>query len=109
LSEAVQQGLPVIVTHNAWTMPQERWNTQWVVQHRLGVVQRSFAKVPEAVDTLLSDLPGYRARAAAMHNRAVFEVPSILNTLWQQAAEQAAERAPQQGATVCGAHASSSS
>ena len=30
LSEAVQCGLPVIVTRNAWTMPQERWNLQWI-------------------------------------------------------------------------------
>jgi len=43
LSEAVHMGLPVIVTRNAWTMPQERWNTQWVQDNGLGVVERSFA------------------------------------------------------------------
>ena len=32
LSEAVQCGLPVIVTCNAATMPQERWNVSWVRQ-----------------------------------------------------------------------------
>ncbi|MFY7855301.1 MAG: MGDG synthase family glycosyltransferase, partial [Rubrivivax sp.] len=32
LSEAVQMGLPVLTTRNAWTMPQERWNTEWVQQ-----------------------------------------------------------------------------
>ena len=30
ISEALQQGLPVIVVRNAWTMPQERYNTEWV-------------------------------------------------------------------------------
>src|SRR5690606_20059618 len=30
LSEAVQQGLPVIVVDNALTMPQERYNAQWI-------------------------------------------------------------------------------
>ena len=28
ISEAVQQGLPVIVVDNAWTMPQERYNAR---------------------------------------------------------------------------------
>ena len=43
ISEAVQQGLPVIVVRNTWTMPQERYNTDWVKEqqcgHRLGLVQ----------------------------------------------------------------------
>ena len=30
LSEALHCGLPVIVTRNAWTMPEERYNTDWV-------------------------------------------------------------------------------
>ena len=78
LSEAVQMGLPVIVTRNAWTMPQERFNTDWVQQHGLGVVCRSFRQVPAAVAELTAQLPAFRARVGAMHNRAVFEVPGIL-------------------------------
>lgn len=30
ISEALHCGLPVIVARNAWTMSQERWNTEWV-------------------------------------------------------------------------------
>ena len=78
LSEAVHRGLPVIVTRNAGTMPQERWNTQWVQQHGLGVVHRNFGTVQQAVDTLVQDLPAYRARARAIDNQAIFEVPRIL-------------------------------
>ena len=78
LSEAVQQGLPVIVTCNAWTMPQERWNTEWVKQHGLGVVLRSFRQVPAAVDELTRRLPEFQARVRKIDNRAVFEVPDIL-------------------------------
>ena len=81
LSEAVHMGLPVIVTRNAWTMPQERWNTQWVQQHRLGVVQRSFATVQQAVDQVTQHLDEYRARVQAIDNRAVFEVPHILQRI----------------------------
>lgn len=81
LSEAVQLGLPVIVTRNAWTMPQERWNTVWVEQHGLGVVERSFADVASAVQRLTAQLPRYRQRVQQMHNRAVFEVPHILQRI----------------------------
>jgi UDP-N-acetylglucosamine:LPS N-acetylglucosamine transferase len=78
LSEAVSQGLPVITTRNAWTMPQERFNTDWVQAHGLGLVMRRFAEVDEAVPTLLAELPAYRSRVVAMENRAVFDVPDIL-------------------------------
>ena len=81
LSEAVQMGLPVIVTRNSWTMPQERWNTDWVRSHGLGVVRRSFRDVAGAVRELLDDLPRYRARVQAVRNRAVFEVPQILQDI----------------------------
>ncbi|WP_291140013.1 glycosyltransferase [Hydrogenophaga sp.] len=78
ISEAVRRGLPVIVVDNAWTMPQERYNPQWVNEHGVGVVHHSHRTVDRAVQTLLADLDGYRARARAMHNRALFEIPQIL-------------------------------
>lgn len=81
LSEAVQQGLPVIVTRNAWTMPQERWNTDWVQQHDLGVVLRSFADVGAAVQQVTQRLPELKARVRRLDNRAVFEVPRILDRI----------------------------
>ncbi len=87
LSEAVQQGLPVIVTRNAWTMPQERWNTEWVRSQGLGVVKRSFREVHSAVAELLAELPAYQARVGAINNQAVFELPQILSrVLYQHAA-----------------------
>jgi UDP-N-acetylglucosamine:LPS N-acetylglucosamine transferase len=81
LSEAVHQGLPVIVTRNAWTMPQERWNTEWVREQGLGLVQRSFAGVGAAVQQLTQRLPEFQARVRAIDNRAVFEVTEILARL----------------------------
>lgn len=85
LSEAVHMGLPVIVTRNAWTMPQERWNTEWVRSQGLGVVLRRFDDVTEGVGRVLSDLPGYRSRVQAVHNRAVFEVPEVLQRVLERA------------------------
>ena len=42
ISEAIQQGLPVIVVRNTWTMPQERYNTDWVKENDAGIVLDSF-------------------------------------------------------------------
>ena len=95
LSEAIQMGLPVIVTRNAWTMPQERWNSQWVQQHDLGVVQRSFADIQAGVDQITRRLDDYRGHVRAVDNRAVFEVPRILQRILSNAATvQPRERAP---------------
>jgi UDP-N-acetylglucosamine:LPS N-acetylglucosamine transferase len=84
LSEAVQAGLPVIVTLNAWAMPQERWNADWVRQNGLGVVDRSFRTVRQAVNQIVRHLSEYRSRVALIDNRAVFDVPEILNGILMQ-------------------------
>lgn len=81
LSEAIQMGLPVIVTRNAWTMPQERWNTQWVQDHRLGVVLRRFADVRHGVDQIAGRLDEYRQQVQAVDNSAIFDVPRILERI----------------------------
>lgn len=78
LSEAVLMGLPVVVTRNAWTMPQERWNTEWVRQQGLGVVLRRYADVADGVSRVLRDLPALQARVRAVRHDAVFEVPGLL-------------------------------
>ncbi len=81
ISEALEMDLPVIVEQNAWTMPQERYNADWIRRNRLGIVVRSFRHVARAVRQLLAPgrLEQYRARARQIHNRAVFEIPEILD------------------------------
>jgi UDP-N-acetylglucosamine:LPS N-acetylglucosamine transferase len=78
LSEALHCGLPVIVARNAWTMPQERWNTEWIRQTQVGVVLSAFSQVRTGVEAILTDLPRWRARVAQIDNRALSEVPGIL-------------------------------
>ncbi len=78
LSEAVQCGLPVVTFANAWTLPQERFNAQWVRETGVGRVVASLKQLPGAVGQLLQDLPRHRESVAAIDNRAVFEVPQIL-------------------------------
>ncbi|MCW5652956.1 glycosyltransferase [Hydrogenophaga sp.] len=85
LSEAVRQGLPVIVTDNAWTMPQERYNAQWVRENHLGVVHRSLRTIERAVAELLADLDGFRASVRRIDNRALLEIPEILERLLHEA------------------------
>jgi UDP-N-acetylglucosamine:LPS N-acetylglucosamine transferase len=81
LSEAVQMRLPVIVAHNAWTMPQERYNTRWVQENGVGMVLRSFRQIRPAVGVLLEDLERYRAATEKLENRAVFEVAERLRLI----------------------------
>ncbi len=86
LSEAVHLGLPVVVARNAWTMPQERYNTDWVRENGLGAVVPSFRRVRGAVDALIPRLPALRAHLGQRRNEAVFEVPAILQTVLERAA-----------------------
>ena len=81
VSEAVQQRLPVIVVNNAWTMPQERYNAQWIVENRVGLVLRSFRSIDRGVAQLLGDLDTYRASVRQIHNQALYEIPEILADL----------------------------
>ena len=86
ISEAVQQGLPVIVVDNAWTMPQERYNAEWVRENGLGVVHGSFRTIDRAVAQLLSGLDAFQASVRRIDNRALFEAPEILGRILEQAA-----------------------
>ena len=83
ISEAVALGLPVIVERNLWTLPQERYNADWVRENEIGDVVSSFREIVDAVRRLLhgGTLERYRANAARMENRAVFEIPEILRTI----------------------------
>ncbi len=80
ISEALEMNLPVIVERNAWTMPQERYNTEWVRENGFGLVVPSFRELTRAVEQLLEpgNLERYRAAARGVSNRAVFEIPDIL-------------------------------
>lgn len=78
ISEAVAMGLPVIVERNIWTLPQERYNADWVIERNAGLVLPNFRGIGGAVEQLLRDLPRYQAAVKQIHNRAVFEIPDML-------------------------------
>lgn len=80
VSEALLMKLPVIVERNARTMPQERYNVEWVLEKGVGLAVKDSREIASAVEQLLSPgaLEVYRGRAAALRNRAVFEIPGLL-------------------------------
>jgi 1,2-diacylglycerol 3-beta-galactosyltransferase len=86
ISEALAMHLPVIVECNSWTLPQERYNTEWVREKDVGVVLKSFREIDGAVRQLLepANLARFRSNAADITNRAVFEIPDILDGVLQK-------------------------
>jgi UDP-N-acetylglucosamine:LPS N-acetylglucosamine transferase len=85
ISEALQRGLPVVVERNAWTMPQERYNADWVQDQGVGVVVDHFRDVAMAVRRVLASRHRFAAAVARQDNRALYEVPEILADLLQSA------------------------
>ena len=81
ISEALACALPVIVVCNAWTLPQERYNAEWIRSNRYGVVLRSFADINRAVADMLDLLVVYRRHVGQYCNCAVFEVVDILQQI----------------------------
>jgi len=82
LAEAFQQQVPVVVTRNVHTIPQERFNTDYVARHGLGRVVSHWREIPDAVAGLFGDSgerTAIRARMAALpENRAVWEVIDVV-------------------------------
>ncbi len=83
ISEALSKRLPVIIDCNAWTLPQERYNCVWVHEKDLGAVVSSHRQIVSAVAELVQPgrLAQIQQRAAAMKNRAVFEIPEIFQKI----------------------------
>jgi UDP-N-acetylglucosamine:LPS N-acetylglucosamine transferase len=89
VSEAIAMQLPVIVECNAWTLPQERYNATWVKEKQVGIAVENFREIVPAVEQLLRDDTlgeRFRANAAALPNRAVFEIPDLLEQILERSA-----------------------
>lgn len=81
ISEALQFHLPVIVECNAKTLPQERYNAEWVTEKGFGVVVTSFREIASSVKHLLqsSTFDELRRNVGTYSNRALFEIPKFLD------------------------------
>jgi len=97
IAEAMVRKLPVLIECNAWTLPQERYNAAWVAEKRVGIVLRNFREVVSGVRRILDPaaLAEFRKNVAALENRAIFEIPEILEKLLR---ESASAQTPERGA-----------
>ena len=86
ISEALQFHLPVIVECNGRTLPQERYNAQWVTEKRVGIVLKNFRQIREGVEQLLepSAYEELCTNAQAYENRALLEIPGFLDQILQR-------------------------
>ncbi|MDB5970872.1 MAG: galactosyldiacylglycerol synthase [Hydrocarboniphaga sp.] len=83
ISEALHIGLPVIVERTRKTMTQERYNTVWIEEQKIGIVVTGFDKISSAVEKMLrrNVLARFRANAARLDNQALFEIPRIFDQI----------------------------
>ena len=83
ISEAIAMRLPVIVQRNAWTLPQERYNTDWLIEKEVGIVVDNFNNIRAAVSELLEParFRKLQENVAAIRNRAIFAIADILATI----------------------------
>jgi UDP-N-acetylglucosamine:LPS N-acetylglucosamine transferase len=91
IAEAMVRKLPVLIECNAWTLPQERYNAEWVTERGVGIVLSSFREIVEGVRQILEParLAEFRKNVAALDNRAIFEIPEMLATLLGESGETA--------------------
>ena len=87
ISEALHCGLPVVTVRNAWTLPQERYNAEWITELGAGIALRSYRLAGDAVASLVRGglLEPMRDAASRIRNRAVFEIPGILEEILEGA------------------------
>lgn len=100
IAEAMVRKLPVLIECNAWTLPQERYNAQWVEEKHVGIVLPSFKEVVSGVRRILDParLAEFRKNVAALNNRAIFEIPEILAKLLENSSEPATDGGEKSGA-----------
>src|SRR5262249_34170090 len=94
IAEAMVSGLPVLVECNSSTLPQERYNTEWVNEKRVGVVVKHFEKeIVDAARAFLEDgkIEEMKRNVASLHNRAVFEIADFIATLLAEKSGRAEE------------------
>jgi hypothetical protein len=86
VSEAVAMHLPVIVECNRRTVAHELANVNWVRQYQLGLAIKSFQNIDKAVEEMLNPtiFKKLQSNTVALENRAAFEIPEVLQEIFEQ-------------------------
>jgi Glycosyltransferase family 28 C-terminal domain len=90
IAEAMVRHLPVLLECNAWTLPQERYNAEWIREKEVGIVLDNFRSVAEGVRKMVepTTLARLKNNVKALDNRALFEIPEILEGLMLEPGQQ---------------------
>jgi UDP-N-acetylglucosamine:LPS N-acetylglucosamine transferase len=90
IAEAMVRHLPVLIECNAWTLPQERYNAEWIREKEVGIVLDNFRSVAEGVRKMVepTTLARLKNNVKAIKNRALFEIPEILDGLMLEPGQQ---------------------
>jgi 1,2-diacylglycerol 3-beta-galactosyltransferase len=94
IAEAMVRKLPVLIECNSWTLPQERYNAEWVAEKRVGIVLHNFREVVSGVQRILepATLAELRKNVDPLNNRAIFEIPELLDKLLSESGDAQASR-----------------
>ena len=88
LAEAFAAELPVVVTRNRHTIPQERFNTEFVAKRGLGEVVAHRREIPDVVARLAGspqEMDRLHGNLKALpENRAVYEVIDLVGAAFQK-------------------------
>ncbi|HEX3544892.1 MAG TPA: glycosyltransferase [Candidatus Acidoferrum sp.] len=89
IAEAMLRHLPVLIECNAWTLPQERYNAEWVKEKEVGIVVDNFRSVADGVKKIVEPamLARLKNNIKALNNRALFEIPEMLAGLMGESAQ----------------------
>jgi hypothetical protein len=95
IAEAMVRRLPVLIECNAWTLPQERYNAEWVKEKEVGIVLENFRGVADGVKKIVepATLARLKNNVKALNNRALFEIPEILAGLMGESPQQTDQQA----------------
>jgi 1,2-diacylglycerol 3-beta-galactosyltransferase len=94
IAEAMVRKLPVLIECNSWTLPQERYNAEWVAEKRVGIVLHNFREVVSGVQRILepATLAELRKNVDPLNNRSIFEIPELLDKLLSESGDAQASR-----------------
>jgi 1,2-diacylglycerol 3-beta-galactosyltransferase len=83
ISEAVVKRLRVIVRRDRRTLAHELYNCQWIEEQGIGMIVGSYDRLFAALQALLHPerYARFRAELARVRNRAVYEIPSMLERI----------------------------
>ncbi len=83
ISEALAMRLPIIV-HTSWrTLVHERFNARWIEEQGVGTAIKRMQDLPAAIEQVLkpATYAAMRRSIQALNNRAVFEIPPVLEQI----------------------------